>query len=116
MFGADTKAGQDGYVVSFSNNGTTTQSYLSYGNNTSSLNLTDTNKHRIDFNKNVLSRDDSVIQTFDANTFVTPGTMYLFAYNRVGKAMMETYAQIFSCKVYNDNNLVRDFVPCKNKY
>lgn len=43
----------------------------------------------------------------------SPKNIYLFAFNNNGTATRGTY-KIYKCKIYNNNTLIRDFVPCYN--
>lgn len=50
-----------------------------------------------------------------ASTFQTAYNMYLFATNRAGKAIeIASKLRIYECRLYENNNAVRDFIPCKN--
>ena len=42
------------------------------------------------------------------------GSLYLFANNNQGNAANHAYAKVYSCQIYDNGTLVRDFVPCTN--
>lgn len=74
----------------------------------------DTKRHIVDYNKSVISVDDTSY-TFADFTFTTPKPLTLFA-------CADTYAgndgylpskmKLYSCKIYDNDVLVRDYVPC----
>ena len=76
-----------------SNNGT-----LTYGT-----------KYTIDFNKNVFSCRNSY--TFSYSTFTSPNTLCL-CYIK-GRTFHRGKCKIFSCKIYDNGTLVRDYIPKK---
>ena len=49
-----------------------------------------------------------------AATFSTSVPMYMFAYNSNGTATPSGAMRIYSCKIYDNGMLIRDYVPCKN--
>ena len=85
--------------------------------NTSNLSfsssLSATERHTLDFNKNVCSIDGSVV-THSAGTFDGVCNLYLFASNTGGTADIHGNVRIYSCHIYDNGTLVRDYVPCKN--
>ena len=68
----------------------------------------------IDKNKNVTSCG-SYVYTNTANTFQSAYSMYLFGMNQGGTLDSRTVsAKLYSCQIYDNGALIRDFVPCKN--
>lgn len=69
----------------------------------------------IDANKNVLSVGSQSV-TMDGTTLTGPTSypIFLFAYNNIGRAAGYSSCQMYSCKIYDDDILKMDFVPCKN--
>lgn len=69
----------------------------------------------IDNNKRVLNiyEDDTVIitNTSSTATFETSVSLYLFSCNTNGSAGTLSAGKIYSCKIYEDGVLVRDFIP-----
>lgn len=49
-----------------------------------------------------------------ANTFTAPCSAFLFAYNNNGSVASNATGRLYSCKIYDADTLVRDFVPCIN--
>lgn len=75
-----------------------------------------TGRVTIDKNRNVQTVGDSVITLSDA-TFTSPCTLYLFASNDGGtpNANIATY-DLYSCQIYDNDVLVRDFRPAMRNY
>lgn len=73
-------------------------------------------KLTISHNKNAVSltvNDDAPITaTLTANTFTTPRNLILFGINR--SAPLLGLLRLYSCQIYDNGTLVRDFVPCIN--
>ena len=70
--------------------------------------------YHADKNKNVTSLGN-VNHTFSASTFQLNYTMYLFGVNTSGSPNNQLGSlRIYSCKIYDNGTLIRDFVPCTN--
>lgn len=73
-----------------------------------------TSRVQIDYNKNATSALGETL-TFTAQTFKAPSTLYLLARNNNGTTQgIAVAAKLYSCQIYDNGNLVRDFVPCVN--
>ena len=84
--------------------------YNKNGNFTVNLNT----RLTYDFNKNVITIGDSKI-TCTTATFTTNYEMCLLTINNFGTIeSRRASGKLYSCKIYNNGALVRDFVPCKN--
>lgn len=69
----------------------------------------------IDANKNVLSvGSQSITMAETAFTGSASYPLFLFAYNNVGRPAGYISCKMYSCKIYDDDVLKMDFVPCKN--
>ena len=70
----------------------------------------------IDHNKNAISltveNQSSLASNFTYVNFVSPYTLYLFATHRFNA--LHGFLKLKYCKIYNGNQLIRNFVPCKN--
>lgn len=66
-----------------------------------------------EINKNVATVG-GVSLSYAATTFQLSCNLYLGVDNEGGKANGFTPMCIYSCQVYDNGNLIRDFVPCKN--
>jgi hypothetical protein len=72
-----------------------------------------TQRTLIDFNKNVLTVNNSYRREWTVETFTSSLGMYLFACNTNGSSGTPASMRLYSCKVYDNDVLVRDYVPCK---
>jgi hypothetical protein len=90
--------------------------YDGYGNVSTQPTVTGLLNRRVyDKNKNVTKVDGVVITTHSANTFTAHVNMYILAMNENGKINSgKSSARIYSCQIYENGTLVRDFVPCEN--
>lgn len=50
--------------------------------------------------------------TQTSTDFTSPGDMYIFAMNQNNETIAYTQMKLYYCKIYNDDILVRDFIPC----
>ena len=65
----------------------------------------------IDKNKNICSIDDKIIENSTSN-FQCNFNLFLFACNEGGIAKYHSNLRIYSCKIYDNNILIRDYYPC----
>ena len=71
-------------------------------------------RHSVDANKNVVTIDD-VSYTHLVEVFKCASTsIYLCASNENGTAGLLCSMRWYSCQIYDNGTLVRDFVPCKD--
>lgn len=71
-------------------------------------------RHMLDANKNVWLLD-GVSATHNASSFSGDYTLYIGSLNNAGVAYSSgLVGKIYSCKVYDNGTLIRDYVPCKN--
>lgn len=75
----------------------------------------DTARHIVDKNKAVCYLDGVAIATSTYANFTSPSALWIFRFYS-GDGDNEAYGELkmYACKVYDNGNLVRDFVPCKN--
>lgn len=66
----------------------------------------------IDHNKNVIKFGDTSY-TFSAATFTSPCELVIFAKHTAGTIAEPPYAKLYSCKVYDNGTLIRDYVPAR---
>ena len=107
MLGSDVSWTGNGFAigVGFSHYGTETS-------NNSGMN--DGSVHEISLNKNVLYIDGTAAKTYSVQTFSVGYPMALFANNRSGIIDEKTAMNLYYCQIYDNETLVRDFVPCIN--
>ena len=76
----------------------------------------DTNKHHLVKRYNQVKVDDNVLYTSDSITsYSLQYNYYLFAASECGEKSIDYFceAKLFECKIWNNNELVREFVPAK---
>lgn len=83
-----------------------------YGNTCiTSISLSDNIKHTVVNDKGKFYIDGSLYTTLTANTFSTAQNLYLFALNRAGSIIENYTGKFYSCQIYDNDVIVRDFVP-----
>ena len=86
-----------------------------YNNSVGYTTTLSTDKISIDKNKNVTSINGVVTSNVSYASFQCGGNMYLFGLNLNGSlSAMQGSRRIYTCKIYDNDTLIRDFVPCKN--
>lgn len=67
----------------------------------------------VEINKNSATVDGTTL-TYSAGTFQLTQSLYLGADNESGTAKAITALRIYSCQIYDNGTLIRDYVPCTN--
>lgn len=80
------------------------------GNSISGLNLNNRNTIEV---SNSLIINGNTIKTVSAVSFTSTYNLFLFANNNVGTAQLPGTLKLYSCQIYDNGLLVRDFIPCK---
>ena len=89
--------------------------YSPYNTSTGSTIFMTTNKISIDKNKGTTLVNGSALSTITYANFQCSGNLYLFALNKNGSvANVNGNKRIYSCQIYDNRTLTRNFVPCKN--
>lgn len=82
-----------------------------YGSNVWTSAISDSGEHLIDKNKNVTTIDGTSY-TYTTETFQSAYNFQLFALNQAGSVDSRRVSmKIYSCRIYDNGMLVRDFVP-----
>lgn len=70
----------------------------------------------IDKNKNMLYVGGVLLKTHTAQTFAPNYPIFLFNINTAGSTTgsFKTFAKLYSCQIYDNGTLIRDYVPCLN--
>lgn len=76
--------------------------------------ISSTGRHIIDHNKNIVTMDDVVVATHTATTFNGTYNLFLFAGHTGGTMELPSSMKLYSCKIYDNDILIRDYVPCVN--
>ncbi len=85
-----------------------------YGTKSNSSLTTAITRYRTDKNKNITNINGTTI-THAAQTFTSTYDIYLFTINTAGAAMTAYIKnlKIYSCRIYQGNTLVRNYIPCE---
>ena len=67
-----------------------------------------------DVNKNVSTLNGAVLRTATANTFSGANPLIIFGIYNASAPGFLTALKIYSCQIYDNGTLIRDFIPCKN--
>lgn len=111
FFGARTSTSANMFVF-FMISATTIRS--DFGTSKETVTVTSTlERFILDKNKETTTFGEySAINT--ASDFVAPCALALLAVNTTGTVSNYISARLYSCEIYNNGSLIRDFVPCKN--
>lgn len=93
--------------------------YINYGNTSNTLQdiiwgTVDTNKHTIKNKGGAFYFDGINVINFSVSTFTAPYNAIIFGANANG-TIRTTKARVYYCKIYYQDDLVRDYIPCKRK-
>ena len=111
LFGARTAA--DSKTYNFLCQGSKYRS--DYNDNSStSLTINPSGRFEIDKDKNITKINGSTASTIPYGTFQCEYNLFLFNNNNAGAAGAGASISIYSCKIYDNGTLVRNFVPARN--
>lgn len=86
-----------------------------YNNSTEEYStVTPSGKFTVDKDKNVTKFNGTIGVTAKYGAFQCTYPMFLFANNNAGTAAGFGSFKLYSCQIYDNGTLVRDYVPCKN--
>lgn len=110
MFGGRTSATSKNYAML-----RTSSAFRSDYNNvyTQTWAVTPTARRIFDKNKETTTID-GVSQSYTNETFQCDYTLYLFGINNAGSTSFLSSLRLYSCRIYDNNTLVRNYVPCTN--
>lgn len=110
LFGARIASGNTAFCLAADD--ANTRWFALYGNAVQNPTGTCTGKHSIDFNQNVLTLDGEN-STFAKTTFQSSYNLLLFATITNGNVDSQRgNMAVYACQIYDNGNLIRDFVPC----
>ena len=74
----------------------------------------DVNRHMLDFDKNIVYLDNNILYKFEYELFTGYGNAYIFS---ISSNQIEDLAPslLYSYKMYDNNILIRDYIPCYRK-
>ena len=116
------------YPTIFGARNSNAQMYWMYNNGYNSFSTTFTakinateNKFTSDFSgEQTYSVDSGIVKvgnssiSVEMGTFQSQYTMFLFGVNNADSLQYPAKMKLYSCKIYDNGTLVRDFVPCQN--
>ena len=116
LFGARKSTSVDAFYIVYSTSG-----YYRQGYGTQQLNfdaaLNATTPLIFDANgrfATIIKDAATTTQSGTASTFTAPNSLYLFACNTNGTIAYSTSITMYSCQIYDNGTLVRNYIPCKN--
>ena len=100
----------------FITNSTSGDSFYSpYNNSAQTVFSLANNRVHIDKDKNTTYVDGVSVATATYATFQTTHNLYVCAINNNGTSGYVSSVRIYSCRIYDNGALVRDYVPCINQ-
>lgn len=69
-------------------------------------------KYNFSLNKNSFYMNNNLLWEFSEETFTNTANCILFAHNTNGTINNFSAIKLYSCKIYDNNILIRDFIPC----
>lgn len=84
-----------------------------YNSTTTAVNGPSTGRYLIDKDKNVTYINGKTLGTATYASFTSGGEAYLFAMQNVGRGIAYGSHRLYSCQIYDNGTLVRDFIPCQ---
>lgn len=108
IFGSRDSTNANPYAVFMDTTGQFRSDYVDTPFFPSGLNAT--TKYTIDKNKNVCSIGGKTV-TNATGTFQQTNNMYLFACNQGGSIAHQSNMRLYSCQIYDNNVLIRDYAP-----
>lgn len=107
VFGSDIDWTENGFALGVG--------FAHYGKaNRTISGLVDGNPHDVDFKKNVIAVDGATVSTMEIATFSLSYNLAIFANNRSGSIQEKTKMALYYCKIYENENAIRDFIPCQD--
>lgn len=70
-------------------------------------------RQTLDWNKNIVTWGDAS-KSVSSSTFQCTDNAYLFAANNRGEAKFITRGRIYGCQIYDNDILIRDYIPCQS--
>lgn len=110
VFGSRLAAGDNEFAVDFES---ATSLRSMYGTGYKNLSTTMLSRFLVDKNKETCTVNGSIISN-DPQTFQVDYPIWLFSKNTGNTAWGLLSMKLYSCKIYDNGILVRNFVPCTN--
>lgn len=84
-----------------------------YNSTTTSVNGPSTGRYLIDKDKNVTYINGETLGTATYASFTSGGEAYLFAMQNVGSGIAYGSHRLYSCQIYDNGTIIRDYIPCQ---
>lgn len=112
VFGAYNTSGTAGFGLQAASN----QWYTYYGSSSSysGVAVTTKTRYQADLNKNVFYLNGEIARIATPNTFTGQNPLLIFCLQNAGFPAFYASIKLFSCKIYDNGVLARDYVPCRN--
>lgn len=113
LFGTRRTVSAGGFTFNISSDGRWATAYGNTGN--IFIGTANTERHIVDKNKNLLYFDGILEETLKQNEFTSPQSLAIFACNTPSSGYAnKAKAKIYSFKIYDNDVLARDYIPCTN--
>ena len=114
IFGSRTSGSTNAYTLNMSSGGDLVTAYGS--SNAMTLTGADVLRHSVNKYHRTTYLDGELVNQTTKQTFTCPGSLELLAcYNNGTKGYLPSMVKLYSCQIYDNGKLVRDFVPCYRK-
>ena len=87
--------------------------YPFYGNTSKQVSANRTVRHTVDMDKNVVKMNGTTMITFNRMSFHCTYPMFLCCFNNAGATENMTSMRIYSCQIYDNGTLIRDYIAAK---
>ena len=87
--------------------------YPFYGNTSKQVSANRTARHTVDMDKNVVKMNGTTMITFNQMSFHCTYPMFLCCFNNAGATENMTSMRIYSCQIYDNGTLIRDYIAAK---
>ena len=117
IFGSRQQVGSNSYTFNLGGSDVAPYFVTSYASeNVYTIRVADIERHVVDKNKNEVYLDNVLVKSFVYQNFSCPAPLELLASYSGNKTPAEGYlpssTRIYSCQMYDNGTLIRDFVPC----
>lgn len=112
IFGARSSASSKAFAVQWNNSNDNFQHFYNNGYDNLDFGNFDI-RQVVEMNKNVLSLNGET-HTRAYSSFQCAYALYLFALNNAGTVTFYSKMRMYSCQIYDNGTLIRDYVPCLN--
>ena len=115
LLGCRNNSTSNAYTVNLAYSGK--NAVTSYGNTgNTQFGDADVNRHIVDKNKNKFYFDGELLLIQTENSFTCPSSLEIFScHNGDTSGYLPSLARIYSLKIYDDDMIVKDFIPCVRK-